>query len=96
MKIVLIEDEAPAARRLIKLVEKLMPECSLEGPLESVEETLKYLHTHGEPDLYLMDIQLADGSNFELFEKFPFKNPVIFITAFDEFVIKAFAVNSIS
>ena len=96
MKILLIEDEQPAARRLSTLLNKLYPDAEVLGPLESIEETLEHLQTHGEPDLYLMDIQLADGNSFEIFEHFTVKNPVIFITAFDEFAIKAFDVNSIS
>ncbi len=96
MKILLIEDEHPAARRLISLLTTMLPKAEIIGPLESVEESLGHLKEHGEPDLYLMDIQLADGSSFEIFEHFSVKNPVIFITAFDEFAIKAFDVNSIS
>lgn len=95
MKVLIIEDEIPAAKRLIKLIEHYLPEAELIGPLESVEEAQLHLQEHGEPDLYFMDIQLADGLSFELFELFPIKKPVIFTTAFDEYAIRAFKVNSI-
>lgn len=95
MKILILEDEQPAARRLISLIKAVRPETEVAGPLESIEETLQYLETYPEPDLYMMDIQLADGLSFELFKLRSIERPVIFTTAFDEYAIQAFKVNSI-
>ena len=95
MKILIIEDEQPAARRLMNLIKEIKPETELAGPLESIDDALEYLQTHGEPDLYMMDIQLADGLSFEIFEHYPLSKPVIFATAFDEYAIRAFKLNSV-
>ena len=95
MNILIIEDEEPAALRLKKIVTEIEPEAKILEVLVSVKSAVKWLTTHTAPDLILMDINLADGSSFEIFSKTEVESPVIFITAFDEFAIKAFKVNSI-
>lgn len=95
MKIVIIEDEAPAARRITQLIKECRPDAEILGPLDSVEAAIEWCSTHAAPDLAFMDIQLADGLSFEIFEATTIKCPVIFTTAYDEYAIKAFKVNSI-
>lgn len=95
MRILIVEDEAPAARRLQKLVGEIEPAASIVGHTESIEATSKWLNENEAPDLLLMDIQLADGISFEIFNRHEIPTPVIFTTAYDEFAIRAFKVNSI-
>lgn len=94
-RILIIEDEEIAAKRLIQLVKKLIPDSQIEGPLESVEQSVQYLSTNPAPDLLFLDIQLADGISFNIFQKVTVLSPVIFTTAYDEYAIKAFELNSI-
>jgi DNA-binding LytR/AlgR family response regulator len=94
-KILIIEDEAPAARRLEKLILQLDSKISIVGILDSVEETLAWLRQEPNPDLIFSDIQLADGLSFQIFESFPILCPIIFATAYDEYAIKAFQHHSI-
>jgi DNA-binding LytR/AlgR family response regulator len=94
-KILIIEDERLAAEKLERMVAKLRPDWTVLGPVETVEHAVKWLASNPAPDLILMDIQLADGISFEIFEQVQVKSPVIFTTAFDEYAIKAFKVNSI-
>lgn len=95
MKILIIEDEAPASRRLKKLLSELEPTAEIEGGLESVEASVKWLKNNPAPDLIFMDIQLSDGLSFEIFNSVNVDSPVIFTTAYDEYAIQAFKVNSI-
>lgn len=95
MKVLIIEDEKPAAQRLERLLKEIYPEIAISARLESVEETINWWMHNPHPDLLLMDIQLEDGVCFEIFEKVTINTPVIFITAFDEYALKAFKVNSI-
>ncbi len=95
MNVLIIEDELPAAKRLMSMMATLRPGWTLHGPLESIEESLAWLESNDDPDLIFMDIQLADGISFELFELRSIRVPVIFTTAFDEYAIRAFQVNSI-
>ena len=95
MKVLIIEDEEIAARRLEKLVKKYSNEIEVLNILDTVSGAVKWLNTHEIPDLLFLDIQLADGLSFEIFEKVELKVPVIFITAYDEYAIKAFQLNSI-
>ncbi|GMQ29092.1 LytTR family DNA-binding domain-containing protein [Algoriphagus confluentis] len=95
MKVLIIEDEAPAFRRLQKILEEIDPEIQILEVIDSVDETVKWLKYHQEPDLIFMDIQLSDGISFEIFDQLKIQSPVIFTTAFDEFMLKAFKVNSI-
>lgn len=95
MKVLIVEDEAMAARRLTSLLEQLEPGIEIMAKLDSVKRVVKWLSDGNSPELIFLDIQLADGISFEIFEKVQVKAPVIFTTAFDEYAIKAFKVNSI-
>lgn len=94
MEAIIVEDEKLAAERLKRLVSKVNPNIKIQTILGSVEETVKYL-TVASPDLIFMDIHLADGSSFEIFDQVKVNAPVIFTTAYDEYALKAFDVNSI-
>ncbi|MFY0627754.1 MAG: response regulator transcription factor [Reichenbachiella sp.] len=95
MKVLIIEDEAPAFRRLQKLLEETDPTIEIQEVFDGVKETVKYLQNHQPPDLIFMDIQLSDGISFEIFDQIEINRPVIFTTAFDEYMLRAFKVNSI-
>ncbi len=93
MKIILIEDEKPAARLLKRRVEKLGYEIT--EMLHSVEESVAWLKTNSQPDLIFLDIQLSDGLSFEIFNQVDVSSAIIFTTAYDEYVLKAFKLNSV-
>lgn len=95
MEILIIEDEKPAANRLRQLVAGLIPEARFHGQLDSITASVNWLRQNPPPDLIFCDIQLADGHSFEIFERISVKSPIIFTTAFDQFAIKAFKLNSI-
>lgn len=95
MKVVVFEDEKLASERLIELIQDLRPNAEILASLKSVEAGLMWLQNNEEPDLIVSDIQLLDGSSFEIFNQHPIKCPVIFTTAYDEYAIKAFQVNSV-
>jgi DNA-binding LytR/AlgR family response regulator len=94
MKVLIIEDEPLAAERLGNLVRELHAEIQLVATLDSVQRSVVWL-SQNTVDLIFMDIQLADGLSFEIFEKIEIKTPVIFTTAYNEYALKAFKVNSI-
>ena len=93
MKIIIIEDEKPAARLLQRKVEKLG--LQVNTLLHSVEESINWFKSNAHPDLIFLDIQLSDGLSFEIFEKIEIKSAVIFTTAYDEYALRAFKLNSI-
>jgi two-component system, LytTR family, response regulator LytT len=93
MNIIIIEDEKPAARLLQRKVEKLGLHVNIM--LHSVEEALTWFHNNQHPDLIFLDIQLSDGLSFEIFEQIDIKSAVIFTTAYDEYALRAFKLNSI-
>ena len=93
MKVVIIEDEKPAARLLKRKVEVL--NCEVITVLSSVTESIEWFLQNEHPDLVLVDIQLSDGLSFEIFEQVEIKSSVIFTTAYDEYALKAFKLNSI-
>ena len=95
MTILLIEDEPLIARQLLKLVRQLEPEATVDGPLGSVQAVVEYLNQKPRPDLIIADIQLSDGVSFEAFRQVNLNVPVIFTTAYDEYAIQAFKLNSI-
>ena len=95
MKALIIEDEMMAAKALQKLIGEVSPDTEIVDVLESVEESVEWLENTPMPDLMFMDIHLADGSSFAIFEKVNVTCPVIFTTAYDEFALKAFEVNSL-
>jgi two-component system response regulator LytT len=93
MNILIIEDEKPAARLLQRKVEKLG--LQINTLLHSVEESIAWFSNNPHPDLIFLDIQLSDGLSFEIFEKIDIKSAVIFTTAYDEYALRAFKLNSI-
>ena len=93
MNIIIIEDEKPAARLLERKIEKLG--YSITTLLHSVEESLLWFQNNSHPDLIFLDIQLSDGLSFEIFEKIDIKSAVIFTTAYNEYALRAFKLNSI-
>lgn len=95
MTVLIIEDEAPAARRLQKLLEEINPQISIIAVLGGVNESIEWLQSNTCPDIIFMDIQLNDGISFEIFDQVNIPHPIIFTTAFDDYVLNAFKVNSI-
>ena len=95
MKVWIIEDEETAARRLRKLIKEINEEIEIEASLDSIEATLNYAQNNNTPDLIFMDIHLADGSSFEIFNHVKIEKPIIFTTAYDEYALQAFKVNAI-
>jgi DNA-binding LytR/AlgR family response regulator len=95
MQVIIIEDEIPAANRLTKLLKGIDPAIEVIIVLDSVESSVKYLQSPKNIDLIFMDIQLADGLSFDIFQQIKIETPVIFTTAFDQYTLKAFKVNSI-
>ncbi len=95
MNILIIEDEPQAAQRLQELVLKTKAEARVLGILDSVKSAVAWFKKNTASDLVLMDIQLADGISFEIFEQIEVNAPVIFTTAYDEYALKAFKVNSV-
>lgn len=95
MRVIIIEDEIPAANRLAKMLQSISDEIDVIKKIDSVEASVKYLQSAGPVDLIFMDIQLADGLSFDIFQQTNVKAPVIFTTAFDQYTLKAFKVNSI-
>jgi DNA-binding LytR/AlgR family response regulator len=95
MKVLIIEDEAPAFRRLQKILDDLHQNIEIVDVIDSVDDSVKWFNNHEKPDLIFMDIQLSDGLSFEIFDRVKITKPVIFTTAFDDYMLKAFKVNSI-
>ena len=96
MKVLVVEDEALAAERLMDQIIAYDNQIQIEGPLDTISETVQFLRRrHGDIDLIFLDIQLADGKSFEIFQEINFQKPVIFTTAYDEYAIDAFRLNSI-
>lgn len=95
MNILLIEDEAPAARQITRMIGQLRPEATIHGPIDSIRSGVEWFNTNPAPDLILCDIQLADGLSFAIFNQVEVKSPVIFTTAYDQFAIQAFKLNSV-
>ncbi|RUA12059.1 MAG: DNA-binding response regulator [Flavobacteriia bacterium] len=93
MRVIIIEDEKPAARRLARMLKELGIEA--EALLHSVKDSMQWLLENSHPDLILLDIQLSDGLSFEIFEEIEVKSAIIFTTAYDEYALKAFKLNSI-
>lgn len=95
MKALIIEDEMMASQALCKLIEKVSPETEIVDVLQTIAESKDWFKVNPMPDLVFMDIHLADGSSFAIFDKVNITCPVIFTTAYDEYALKAFEVNSI-
>lgn len=93
MNVIIIEDEKPSARRLQRMLHQLNLEVKIM--LHSVEESIEWFQNNEHPDLIFLDIQLSDGLSFEIFESIEIKSAVIFTTAYDEYALQAFKLNSI-
>lgn len=95
MKILIVEDETVAYENLVEILKALDSTIDIAGNTESINQTILWLTNNSAPDLILMDIHLSDGNAFEIFNQMTVETPVIFITAYDEYAIEAFKVNSI-
>lgn len=96
MKVLIVEDEELAVKRLRGLLQEVDPDIEVVADVDSIEATVEWLKTNQSPDIILMDIELVDGQSFEVFERTDVKSPVIFITSYDEYAIQAFTVNSVA
>lgn len=97
MRVLIIEDETAAAKNLKMILSSVMPDYELLAVLESIEESVEYFEdsTTVTPDLVFMDIHLADGESFRIFDRVDITSPIIFTTAYDEYALRAFKVNSV-
>lgn len=95
MNVLIVEDEDLAVRKLRKLVQEVDPTLAIQGVTSSIEDSVNWLQNHPAPDLIFMDIELADGQSFEIFEQVDIRSRVIFTTSYDEYALQAFKVNSI-
>ncbi len=93
MKVIIIEDEKPSARRLQRMLDSL--DIKVETLLHSVKESIAWFQNNEHPDLIFLDIQLSDGLSFEIFDIVDVKSAIIFTTAYDEYALQAFKLNSI-
>lgn len=95
MNIFIIEDEDLAVKKLQKTLQAVDATCKVVGTADSISSAVEWLQSNPKPDLILMDIELADGQSFEIFNLTEVKSPVVFTTSYDEYALKAFKVNSI-
>ena len=95
MRVLIIEDEFHAVQYLSDLLRQVEPDIEIIHTLDTVKESVSWLNTHPAPDLIFMDIQLADGLSFDIFRQATVEAPVIFTTAFDQYTLRAFKINSI-
>lgn len=95
MNILIIEDESAAVRRLRKLIAELLPESNILADLDAVETAIQWLQQNRPPDLIFLDIHLADGSCFEIFQHVKIERPIIFTTAYDQYALQAFKLNAV-
>jgi len=95
IKVLILEDEEAAANRLKKMIAELLPEAEFIGHLASIKQGVEWFNTNEQPDLIFADIQLNDGTSFEIFNRVEVKSPVIFTTAYDTYALDAFKLNSV-
>lgn len=95
MKALIIEDEKAAVRNLKALLKEVAPDTEVTDVLDSVTDSVAWFESNHAPDVVFMDIHLADGSSFEIFEHVRIDCPIIFTTAYDEYALRAFKVNSV-
>ena len=95
MQILILEDEEQALKRLRKIILQVLPDAVISGATSSVEETIQWFQNNAMPDIIFMDIQLADGNSFQLFNIIKISCPVIFTTAYENYALEAFKVNSV-
>ncbi|BAV07051.1 two component transcriptional regulator, LytTR family [Filimonas lacunae] len=90
MKVLIIEDEELAANTLQHMLQRITPQIAITAILETVQAAVSWLSTHPQPDVIFMDIHLGDGESFHIFEEVTVNSPVIFTTAYDQYMLKAF------
>jgi DNA-binding LytR/AlgR family response regulator len=95
MRVFIIEDEELAQKKLQKTLHSVDANAEVVGVADSIKSSVNWLQSNPAPDLILMDIELADGQSFEIFDRIEVKSTVIFTTSYDEFALKAFKVNSV-
>ena len=95
MKVLIIEDETAAARNLQSMLETIEPNIEVVGITESIVDTLEWFAENPTPDIVFMDIHIADGESFRIFDSIDITAPIIFTTAYDQYALEAFKVNSI-
>ena len=95
INIIIIEDEAAAAKRLNKMITELMPQAEIINHLDSIVSSVEWFKNNPMPSLVFADIHLADGSSFEIFKQVNVDCPIIFTTAYDQYALEAFKLNSI-
>ena len=95
MKAVIIEDELPAAEALEELIGDVDPGINIVARLQSVDESVDWFSANPMPEIVFMDIHLADGSSFGIFDRVKILCPIIFTTAYDQYALRAFEVNSV-
>ena len=95
MKVLIIEDETAAARNLQSMLETLEPDIEVVGITESIVDTVEWFTENNTPDIVFMDIHIADGESFRIFDSVDITAPIIFTTAYDQYALEAFKVNSI-
>ena len=95
MNIFIVEDEELAVKKLRKTLQSIDEDLHVSGTADSIASAVEWLQSNNPPDLILMDIELADGQSFEIFNLIDVKSPVIFTTSYDEYALKAFKVNSV-
>lgn len=95
MKILIIEDEELAVKKLHKMLISIDKDIEVIANLDSIESSVEWLENNETPDLIMMDIELLDGQSFEIFNRVKVMSPVIFTTSYDEYALKAFKVNSV-
>ena len=95
MKVLIVEDETAAAENLAEMLNEIDPTIMVMGNTECVQQTVRWLQGNESPDLIFMDIHLSDGSSFAIFQQMEVETPIIFTTAYDQYAIDAFKVNSI-
>ncbi|KYP14614.1 LytTR family DNA-binding domain-containing protein [Flavihumibacter sp. CACIAM 22H1] len=95
MKVLIVEDEELAVKKLQKTLQSVDPTAEVVGITDSIRSSVKWLQENQAPDLILMDIELADGQSFEIFDRVEVNSTVVFTTSYDEYALKAFKVNSV-
>ena len=95
MKLLIIEDETTAFNSLKEQLVELLPNSSIDAPIQSIDEAIEYFESHEMPNIVFLDIHLADGSAFNIFDTVDISCPIIFTTAYDQYALQAFKVNSI-
>lgn len=95
MQVVIIEDERPNSTRLKKMLTELDPELEVLATLETITDSVAWFRQYPHPDVVFMDVRIADGLSFDIFPQVQLQCPVVFVTAYDEYAVRAFKVNSL-